>query len=79
LITHKANSKSHLKKVDSSGAKKIYEDSNILIVKPLTLKHLVNMVQEPDGVQPWQIHQLILNQYTSSHDQALYYVILEKI
>ena len=36
IQSHKETSKSQQNKFDSSGAKKLYEDSNILIVKPLT-------------------------------------------
>jgi hypothetical protein len=74
---HKITSKSQLKKIDSSGTEKLYEDDNILIVRPLTYeasckygagtKWCTAMASEPS--------------YFKSHTreaQALYYIILKK-
>lgn len=74
---HKITSKSQLKKIDSSGTEKLYEDDNILIVRPLTYeasckygagtKWCTSMTAEPS--------------YFKSHTregQALYYIILKK-
>ena len=78
IKTHKETSKSQQKKVDTSGVKKIFEDSNFLIVRPLTYaasckygsgtKWCTTMTNQPN----------YFNQYTKGDDQALYYVILKK-
>jgi hypothetical protein len=78
IDNHKANSKSHLKKIDSSGAKKIYEDSNILIVKPLTFEASCKYGSGTRWCTTMANSPTYFNQYTSGHDQALYYVILKK-
>ena len=78
IKTHKEKSKSQQKKVDVSGAEKIYDDSNILIVKPLTYdasckygagtRWCTTMANEPR----------YFNQYGKGDGQALYYIILKK-
>jgi hypothetical protein len=78
IDNHKSNSKSHLKKIDSSGAKKIYEDSNILIVKPLTFEASCKYGSGTRWCTTMANSPTYFNQYTSGHDQALYYVILKK-
>jgi hypothetical protein len=76
IDTHKANSKSQLKKIDTSGAKKIFEDNNILIVRPLTYEA---SCKYGAGTR-WCTTMAGTPTYFESHtsqEQALYYVILK--
>ena len=73
---HKENSKSQLKKIDTSGAKKIFEDKNILIVRPLTYEA---SCKYGAGTR-WCTTMAGTPTYFESHtsqEQALYYVILK--
>jgi len=73
---HKENSKSQLKKIDTSGAKKIFEDKNILIVRPLTYEA---SCKYGAGTR-WCTTMAGTPSYFESHtsqEQALYYVILK--
>lgn len=73
---HKSGSKSFLRGVESSGAKKIYEDKNILIVRPLT--HAASC-KYGAGTR-WcttQSEPSYFKKYTSDYN-ALYYIILKQ-
>ena len=73
---HKENSKSQLKKVDTSGTKKLFEDKNILIVKPLTYEA---SCKYGAGTR-WCTTMAGTPSYFESHtkdDQGLYYIILK--
>ena len=78
IQSHKQKSKSHNKKVDTEGAKKLYEDSNILIVKPLTYEASCKYGSGTRWCTTMANTPTYFNQYTSGNDQALYYVILKK-
>ena len=78
IKTHKEKSKSQQNKIDSSSAKKIYEDSNILIVKPLTYEASCKYGSGTRWCTTMADTPTYFNQYTSGNDQALYYVILKK-
>jgi len=76
IESHKETSKSQLKKVDTSGAKKIFEDKNILIVKPLTYEA---SCKYGAGTR-WCTTMAGQSSYFKSHtseEQALYYIILK--
>ena len=76
IDTHKANSKSQLKKIDTSGTKKLFEDKNILIVKPLTYEA---SCKYGAGTR-WCTTMAGAPSYFESHtkeDQGLYYIILK--
>jgi hypothetical protein len=76
IESHKETSKSQLKKVDTSGAKKLYEDKNILIVKPLTYEA---SCKYGAGTR-WCTTMAGTPSYFESHtkeDQGLYYIILK--
>ena len=73
---HKETSKSQLKKFDTSGAKKLYEDKNLLIVKPLTYEA---SCKYGAGTR-WCTTTAGNSSYFESHsegNQALYYIILK--
>jgi hypothetical protein len=73
---HKETSKSQLKKIDTSGAKKIFEDKNILIVRPLTYEA---SCKYGAGTR-WCTTMAGQPSYFESHtkdDQGLYYIILK--
>jgi hypothetical protein len=73
---HRENSKSQLKKVDTSGTKKIFEDKNILIVRPLTYE---SSCKYGAGTR-WCTTMAGQPSYFESHtkdDQGLYYIILK--
>ena len=73
---HKSGSKSFLKGVESSGAKKLYEDKNILIVRPLT--HAASC-KYGAGTR-WcttQSEPSYFKKHTSDFN-ALYYIILKQ-
>jgi hypothetical protein len=73
---HRENSKSQLKKVDTSGTKKIFEDKNILIVRPLTYE---SSCKYGAGTR-WCTTMAGTSSYFESHtsqEQALYYIILK--
>ena len=73
---HKENSKSQLKKIDTSGTKKIFEDKNILIVRPLTYQA---SCKYGAGTR-WCTTMAGTPSYFESHisqEQALYYIILK--
>ena len=78
IQSHKETSKSQQNKFDSSGAKKLYEDSNILIVKPLTYEASCKYGSGTRWCTTMANTPTYFNQYTSGHDQSLYYVILKK-
>jgi hypothetical protein len=78
IQSHKEKSKSQQNKFDSSGAKKIYEDSNILIVKPLTYEASCKYGSGTRWCTTMANTPTYFDQYTSGNDQALYYVILKK-
>jgi len=78
IQTHKETSKSQQNKFDSSGVKKIYEDSNILIVKPLTYEASCKYGSGTKWCTTMANTPTYFDQYTSGNDQALYYVILKK-
>ena len=76
IESHKETSKSQLKKVDTSGAKKLFEDKNILIVKPLTYEA---SCKYGAGTR-WCTTMAGQPSYFESHtkeDQGLYYIILK--
>ena len=73
---HKENSKSQLKKIDTSGAKKIFEDKNLLIVKLLTFEA---SCKYGAGTR-WCTTMAGQPSYFKGHtaeQQALYYIILK--
>ena len=73
---HKETSKSQLKKIDTSGTKKIFEDKNILIVRPLTYE---SSCKYGAGTR-WCTTMAGQPSYFESHtkdDQGLYYIILK--
>ena len=73
---HKENSKSQLKKIDTSNAKKLYEDKNLLIVRPLTYEA---SCKYGSGTK-WCTTMSYDSSYFESHtkdDQGLYYIILK--
>jgi len=77
IDNHKATSKSQLKKIDTSGAKKVFEDKNLLIVKPLTFEA---SCKYGAGTR-WCTTMAGQPSYFKSHtaeQQALYYIILKK-
>jgi hypothetical protein len=78
IESHKETSKRQQNKFDSSGAKKLYEDSNILIVKPLTYEASCKYGSGTKWCTTMANTPTYFNQYTSGHDQSLYYVILKK-
>ncbi len=78
IKTHKEKSKSQQKKVDVSGAEKIYEDSNILIVKPLTYEASCKYGAGTRWCTTMANEPRYFNQYGKGADQALYYIILKK-
>ena len=74
---HKKESKSQSKKIDSSQTDKIYEDNNVLIVRPLTYE---SSCKYGAGTK-WCTTSSGEKSYFESHtsrDQSLYYVILKK-
>ena len=75
IDNHKTTSKSQLKKIDTSDAKKLYEDDNLLIVKPLTYE---SSCKYGSGTR-WctTSTQSHFKSYTED-GQSLYYVILKK-
>ena len=76
IDNHKTTSKSQLKKIDTSGAKKIFEDKNLLIVKPLTYEA---SCKYGAGTR-WCTTMAGQSSYFDSHtkdNQGLYYVILK--
>ena len=76
IESHKETSKSQLKKVDTSGAKKLFEDKNILIIKPLTYEA---SCKYGAGTR-WCTTMAGTPSYFESHtkeDQGLYYIILK--
>jgi hypothetical protein len=76
IESHKETSKSQLKKVDTSGTKKLFEDKNILIVKPLTYE---SSCKYGAGTR-WCTTMAGTPSYFESHtkeDQGLYYIILK--
>jgi hypothetical protein len=76
IESHKETSKSQLKKVDTSGTKKIFEDKNILIVRPLTYE---SSCKYGSGTR-WCTTTAGNPSYFESHtsqEQALYYIILK--
>jgi len=75
---HKEKSKSQQKKDDVSGAEKIYEDSNILIVKPLTYEASCKYGAGTRWCTTMANEPRYFNQYAKGPDQALYYIILKK-
>jgi hypothetical protein len=78
IQSHKEKSKSQQNKIDSSSAKKIYEDSNILIVKPLTYEASCKYGSGTRWCTTMANTPTYFDQYTSGNDQSLYYVILKK-
>jgi hypothetical protein len=73
---HKENSKSQLKKIDTSNAKKLYEDKNLLIVRPLTYEA---SCKYGSGTK-WCTTMSYDSSYFDSHTkggQGLYYIILK--
>jgi hypothetical protein len=73
---HEENSKSQQNKFDSSDAKKIFEDKNILIVRPLTYEA---SCKYGAGTR-WCTTMAGTSSYFESHtsqEQALYYIILK--
>ena len=74
---HKANSKSQLKKQDTSNSQKIYEDSNILIVKPLTYEASCKYGAGTRWCTTMAGQPSYFNSHTAG-EQVLYYVILKK-
>jgi len=76
LEKHKETSKSHQKKIDTSGAKKLFEDKNLLIVRPLTHQ---SSCKYGSGTK-WCTTMSDNSSYFESHskdNQALYYIILK--
>jgi hypothetical protein len=76
IESHKETSKSQLNKIDASGAKKIFEDKNILIVRPLTYEA---SCKYGAGTR-WCTTMAGTSSYFESHtskEQALYYIILK--
>lgn len=78
IEAHKESSKSQQNKFDSSDAKKLYEDSNILIVKPLTFEASCKYGSGTRWCSTMANTPTYFKQYTSGNDQSLYYVILKK-
>jgi hypothetical protein len=78
IENHKQKSKSYNKKANTEGAKKLYEDSNILIVKPLTYEASCKYGSGTRWCTTMANQPSYFKQYTSGDDQALYYVILKK-
>jgi hypothetical protein len=78
IKTHNEKSKSQQNKIDSSSAKKIYEDSNILIVKPLTYEASCKYGSGTRWCTTMADTPTYFKQYTSGDNQSLYYVILKK-
>ena len=78
IASHKEKSKSQQKKADSSGTEKIYEDSNILIVKPLTYEASCKYGAGTRWCTTMANEPRYFNQYAKGPDQALYYIILKK-
>jgi hypothetical protein len=78
IVSHKEKSKSQQKKSDLSGAEKIYEDSNILIVKPLTYEASCKYGAGTRWCTTMANEPRYFNQYTQGDDQSLYYIILKK-
>jgi hypothetical protein len=78
IEAHKESSKSQQNKFDSSDAKKLYEDSNILIVKPLTFEASCKYGSGTRWCTTMANTPNYFKQYTSGDDQSLYYVILKK-
>ena len=78
IKTHKEKSKSQQKKTDVSDAEKIYEDSNILIVKPLTYEASCKYGAGTRWCTTMANEPRYFNQYAKGPDQALYYIILKK-
>ena len=78
IKTHKEKSKSQQKKADVSGAEKIYEDSNILIVKPLTYEASCKYGAGTRWCTTMANEPKYFNQYGKGADQGLYYIILKK-
>ena len=78
LEKHKENSKSQQKKsFDTSGAKKIYEDKNLLIVRPLTYEASCKYGSGTKWCTTMSYDSSYFDSHTSK-DQALYYIILKK-
>jgi len=76
LDKHKDTSKSQQRKFDTSGVKKLFEDKNILIVRPLTYEA---SCKYGSGTR-WCTTMANQPSYFKSHtsdDQALYYIILK--
>ena len=78
IEAHKESSKSQQNKFDSSDAKKLYEDSNILIVKPLTFEASCKYGSGTRWCTTMANTPNYFKQYASGDDQSLYYVILKK-
>ena len=77
IENHLATSKSQLKKQDTPNAQKIYEDSNILIVKPLTYEASCKYGAGTRWCTTTAGQPSYFKSYTAG-DQVLYYVILKK-
>ena len=75
---HEENSKSQQNKFNSSDAKKLYEDSYILIVKPLTYEASCKYGSGTRWGTTMANTPNYFKQYTSGDNQSLYYVILKK-
>ena len=78
IEAHKESSKSQQNKFDYSDAKKLYEDSNILIVKPLTFEASCKYGSGTRWCTTMANTPNYFKQYASGDDQSLYYVILKK-
>ena len=73
---HKSTSKSQQKNFDSSGAKKIFEDKNILIVRPLTYEASCKYGSGTKWCTTMKGQPSYFESHTSDQ-QALYYIILK--
>jgi hypothetical protein len=76
IESHKETSKSQLKKVDTSGTKKIFEDKNILIVRPLTYESSCKYGAGTRWCTTMAGQPSYFESYTKD-DQGLYYIILK--
>lgn len=77
LHQHEKTSKSQTKSVNPSEAKKIFEDDNILIVRPLTHKASCKYGSGTKWCTTTRDEPSYFNNFTVKN-QALYYVILKK-
>jgi hypothetical protein len=73
---HKSSSKSYNKSIDISGSKKIFEDKNILIVRPLTYEASCKYGAGTRWCTTMSNEPSYFKSHTSD-DQALYYIILK--